>query len=317
MPELGQEAAQSGWPTMSGIGEIILFCCVAAIMIIAALGVLFLKRAAYSALCMVVVMLGISVLFFALQAPFNGIVQVVVYTGAIMMLFLFVIMMIGLSARDGFEEQRKGYIITAVGLGIVLAGVGAGAVLQSTIQGPGKIDADPYTNEPVTGLARVLFTDHWLTIELAGMLLITAALGAVLMTNSDRLRAKFNQRATVNARMKEYAAKGVHPGQLPAPGVYADSNSVDNPAISGELQSPIVESIPRVLRVRGLGKPMGALEPEVRESVQLARIDRSAQTLWATKADVPQSKAWGMGGAKPPTGLMQVKQSDLAEGETR
>lgn len=294
------------WPQMSGIGEALLFWCVATIMVVAALGVLFLKRAAYAALCMVVVMLGVAVLYFALQAPFNGVVQVVVYTGAIMMLFLFVIMMIGLSARDGFEEQRPGYVITAVVLGIALAGLGIAVVLHSTVTGPGTIDVDPYSNGPVTGLATELFANHWLTIELAAMLLVTSAVGAVLMTNSDRLRPKFTQRAAAEARMKEYATKGAHPGQIPAPGVYATSNAVDNPAISGDTGTIVEESIPRVLRVRGLGKPMGALEPEVTKSLQLAKAGRDQDTLWAEKAIVPQSRAWGMPGDKAPQGLKQV-----------
>lgn len=311
------EASTLEWPMMSGFGEILLFACTGLIMIIAALGVLFLKRAAYAALCMVVVMLGMAVLYFALQAPFNGAVQIVVYTGAIMMLFLFVIMMIGLSARDGYEEQRRGYIWVAIILGLALAGLGSAAVLLSTVQGPGAIPADPYSNQPVTGLAQELFNNHWLTIELSAMLLVTSAIGAVLMTNSDRLRQKFTQRATAEARMKEYAVKGAHPGQIPAPGVYAGSNSVDNPAISGDTQSTLLESVPRVLRLRGLEKPMGALPPDVRESLQLVRRGEEEGALWAAKADVPQSKAWGMGGAAAPAGLQQVKQSDLGEGDEK
>ncbi|MDK8351076.1 NADH-quinone oxidoreductase subunit J, partial [Gleimia europaea] len=105
--------------TTIGTGETVLFWITAAIMVLGALGVLFFKKAAYAALSMVLVMLGLSVLYFAQGAPFMGVVQVVVYTGAIMMLFLFVLMMIGLQATDNYQNQRRGNIVLAV--------IGAGA----------------------------------------------------------------------------------------------------------------------------------------------------------------------------------------------
>lgn len=305
------EVMTMGWPQMTSPGEALLFWSTAVIMVAAAFGVLLFRKAAYSALCMVVMMLGMAVLFFALQAPFNGAVQVIVYTGAIMMLFLFVIMMIGLGASDGFREQRKGYIAFAGLLGAALAIFGVGVVLASTVQGPGGIDADPYSNAPVTLLASALFQNHWLTIQLAACLLIIAAVGAVLLTHSDRLSVKFNQRVTAQARMSEYAARGAHVGQQPAPGVYALSNAVDNPAIAGDTLEPAEESVPRVLRLRGLERPIGAVSPDVAESLMLARAGRRDKTIWATKPMVQQSKAWGMPGADAPTGLLQMRGSDL------
>lgn len=304
------------WPAMSGFGEALLFWSVAAIMVAASLGVLLFRKAAYSALCMVVMMLGMAVLFFALQAPFNGAVQVIVYTGAIMMLFLFVIMMIGLGATDGFREQRRGYIIFSAFLGVALAVFGVGAVLHSIVMGPGGIDADPYSNQPVTLLAASLFQNHWMTIQLAACLLIIAAIGAVLLTHSDRLSVKFNQKVTAEARMSEYGAKGVHVGQQPSPGVYAASNAVDNPAIAGDTQMPAVESVPRVLRLRGLEKPIGSVSAEVAQSLRLAKDGRREQTIWATRAKVGRSGAWGMPGAAAPSGLHQMRAADLEVSQT-
>lgn len=315
------EIATVSWPSMGSWGEAVLFWSVAALMALGALGVLLFKKAAYAALSMVVVMLGMAVLFFSLEAPFNGAVQIIVYTGAIMMLFLFVIMMIGLGATDGYREQNRSYIWIAVAMGVALAVMTVGAVLSSKVPGPGKIDVDPYSNGPITGLAATLFQDHWFTIQLSAMLLITAAVGAVLLTHSDRLRAKFGQRKTAEARMKEYSVKGAHLGQTTAPGVYATSNAVDNPAISGESGAVITESIPRVLRLRGLDKPMGSLEPEVAQSLQLARQGEEEKTMWAPDRKVPQSRAWGMPGAPAPGGLRQVRHSDLdaqkAEGDQK
>lgn len=305
------------WPEMSGLGEALLFWSCAVIMIVAALGVLMFRKAAYSALCMVAVMLGMAVLFFALQAPFNGAVQVIVYTGAIMMLFLFVIMMIGLGASDGFREQRRGYIIFAVVLGVALAVLTVGALLHSTVVGSGSVGLDPYSSAPITSLAVSLFQNHWFTIQLAAMLLITSAVGAVLLTHSDRLGVKFNQINTADARMTEFRVKGVHPGQQAAPGVYAHSNAVGTPAIAGDTLAPVPESVPRVLRLRGLEQPIGAVSPEAAEALQLVKAGRRDQTMWSSAPKVPQSQAWGMGGKAAPTGLHQTFQSDLGQEEDK
>ncbi len=307
------EAVTFAWPQMSGIGEALLFWSTATIMVVAAIGVLLFRKAAYAALSMVTMMLGMAVLFFALEAPFNGAVQVIVYTGAIMMLFLFVIMMIGLGATDGYREQRRGYIWTAAVLGVALAVLTVGALLHSTVVGPGKIDLDPYTNAPITALAYSLFQNHWFTIQLGAVLLITAALGAILLTHPDRLGVKFNQVNTAEARMTEYRVKGVHPGQQAAPGVYAKTNAVGVPAIAGDTMEPVPSSVPRVLRLRGLERPIGSVSPDVAQALQLVRAGRVEETLWSSKPKVKQSLAWGMGGVGAPTGLRQVRQEDLQE----
>ncbi len=301
------------WPEMSGIGEALLFWSTAVIMVAAAIGVLLFRKAAYAALCMVTVMLGMAVLFFALEAPFNGAVQIVVYTGAIMMLFLFVIMMIGLGATDGFREQRPGYIITAAVMGVALAVLAVGALLHSTVVGPGKIDLDPYSNAPVTSLAFSLFQNHWFTIQLAAVLLITAAVGAVLLTHADRLGIKFDQVNTADARMTEYSVRGVHPGQKAAPGVYAQTNAVGLPAIAGDTMEPVLDSVPRVLRLRGLETPLGTVSPQVTEALQLVKSGRRDETMWSSTPQVPQSRAWGMGGDTAPSGLQQTFQTDLQD----
>ena len=97
------------WPEMASTGEAILFGCVAVFMIACALGVLFFKKAVHCAICMVGVMLGLAILYLMHGAAFLGTVQVVVYTGAIMVLFLFVIMMIGLGASDNYAQQARAH----------------------------------------------------------------------------------------------------------------------------------------------------------------------------------------------------------------
>lgn len=303
----------AAWPTMSGAGEVVLFWIVATLMVGGALGVLLFRKAAYAALSMVVVMIGMAILFFALQAPFNAAVQVIVYTGAILMLFLFVIMMIGLGASDGYLDQRRGYIWAAVLMGLALAVLFVSAILVSKVPGPGTMNEDPYSNVPVTALAVNLFQEHWLTIQITAALLITAALGAVLLTHSDNLGPKLTQRSVARARMMLYKATGRHVGQLTPPGVWASGNSVDNPAIAGDTLQPVEDSVPRVLRMRGLDKPMFEVDPAVAEALRLARSDQREVGAWGSDAKVPQSKAWGMGGAAAPTGLGQVRERDLED----
>lgn len=303
----------TAWPTMSGAGEVVLFWIVATLMVGGALGVLLFRKAAYAALSMVVVMIGMAILFFALQAPFNAAVQVIVYTGAILMLFLFVIMMIGLGASDGYQSQRRGYIWAAVLMGLALAVMFVSAILVSKVPGPGTMNDDPYSNVPITALAVNLFQEHWLTIQLTAALLITAAVGAVLLTHGDRLGPKLSQRSVARARMMLYKQTGRHPGQLTAPGVWASGNAVDSPAIAGDTLTPVEDSVPRVLRLRGLDKPMFEVDPAVAEALRVARTDGREAGPWGTKTKVAQSQSWGMGGAPAPTGLRQVQEHDVED----
>lgn len=310
------DVAVVGWPPMSGAGEATLFWVTAVFMVAAALGVLLFKKAAHAVISMVAVMVGMAIIYVALEAPFNGAVQVIVYTGAILMLFLFVMMMIGLGATDDYDKQRRGFIITGSILGLVFAGLFVTAVFMSQVPGPGTFFQDPaagaaYSNAPVTDLAVNLFQNHWFTIQVTAALLITAALGAMTLTHSDALGPKLTQRSVVNARMKAYAKNGRHIGQLPTPGVFATGNAVDNPSISGETLEAVDASVPRVLRLKGLDKPLGQVSPQVAEALQLARHTDRSTSRWGNQVKVEQSKAWGMAGASAPTGLNQVTAMDL------
>ena len=149
------------WPEMASTGEAILFGCVAVFMIACALGVLFFKKAVHCAICMVGVMLGLAVLYLMHGAAFLGTVQVVVYTGAIMVLFLFVIMMIGLGASDNYAQQSRGRIITSVLIALGLAAVVIGAVARSSATGSSdSLSSEPYSNAPITDLAATLFSRY-------------------------------------------------------------------------------------------------------------------------------------------------------------
>lgn len=301
---------------MASTGEAILFWVTAIVMVLGALGVLFFKKAAYSAISMVTVMLGLAVLYFAQGAPFMGVVQVVVYTGAIMMLFLFVLMMIGLQATDNYTNQKRSHIVLAV-LGSAVMAIALSAVIwKANLPAVKEFGVDPYSNEPIENLALALFSNYWFSMELAGALLITAAVGAVLLTHGDRLTPKRTQRHVVEAKMKAYAESSRHVGQRPSPGVYAGSNAVDVAALSGETHKPVTESVPRVLRVRGLDRSLGSLDPELARTMSDQAAGRETahpiHGVEATKS-VRLSGSWGMAGEGAPSGLIQQKAKPAIE----
>jgi NADH-quinone oxidoreductase subunit J len=225
--------------------EAVLFWVLAPIMVLAAAGLLFARKAVHAALCVITVMISLAFLYIAQDAPFLGVVQVVVYTGAVMMLFLFVLMLVGVDASDSLVETLRGQRwigwLAALGLGVVLVGV-VGRTAYPEPAGPPAGDAP---SNPV-GIARVVFGQHVLALEVVGTLLVTAALGALVLTHRQRLRPVVRQAERAAARV----AAGSRLTPLPAPGVYARHNAMDVPALDPDGR-PIDESVPRVLRIRG------------------------------------------------------------------
>ncbi|MGC5616568.1 NADH-quinone oxidoreductase subunit J [Georgenia sp. Z1491] len=291
-------------PGEIGTGETALFWVLATVMVIASTGLIFARRAVYAAVSLILVMLCLAVMYVAQGAPFLGVVQVVVYTGAIMMLFLFVLMLVGVDAADSLHEtiahQRWVAVVAGLGLIAVLVGVALQAVGLTEPAGLAAANAD---SNPV-GVARVLFGDFVLTMELTGALLITAALGAVVLTHRERLSPKVTQVEVEAAKMKTFKEEGGRLGQLPTPGVYARSNAADLPALSATGE-PIVESVPRVLRVRGQERTIGEVSPETVAAVARARTEPARglhggeATRGVTRAGLPS-----MPGEPAPTPLV-------------
>lgn len=225
--------------------EAVLFWTLGPIIVIAALGLLFARKAVHAALAVVVVMISLAFLYVAQDAVFLGVVQVVVYTGAVMMLFLFVLMLIGVDASDSLVETLRGQrwvgLLAGIGLGVVLAGV-VGRAAYGT---PTGLETANAASNPA-GIARIVFGDYVFAFEVVGALLVTAALGALVLTHRQRLTRRIGQKERAEARV---AAGGVLT-PLPAPGVYARHNAMDVPAL-GPDGRPLEHSVSRVLRVRG------------------------------------------------------------------
>src|SRR5699024_8029400 len=209
-------------------GEAVLFWILAVIAVIAALGVVASARAVYSALFLALTMIIMAVFYIAQGALFLGVVQVVVYTGAVMMLFLFVLMLVGISSEESLAEtlrgQRAASILVGIGFGALLVG-GIGHAVAA--MGPGRTGAPgPGQDGHVEALAELIFTRYLWAFELTGALLITATLGAMILAHREQLGPVRTQRARSIERFKT----GRHATPLPPPGVYARDNAVDAPA---------------------------------------------------------------------------------------
>jgi NADH-quinone oxidoreductase subunit J len=200
-------------------------------MVVCALGLLFARKAVHCALLLAVVMISLAVLYAVQDAPFLFAVQIIVYTGAILMLFLFVLMLVGRDSSDSVVEvlrgQRSAALLFGVGLAALLVGAVGRAFTDVTPAGLAAGGANWNGNVP--GLGRLIFTKYLFAFELTSALLITAALGAMVLAYAQtQAHAKRGQRATVEARLRGEHAR-ISP--LPGPGVYATANSVAVPAV--------------------------------------------------------------------------------------
>jgi NADH-quinone oxidoreductase subunit J len=228
---------------------VIAFWILAPVMVLAALGMVLVRKAVHSALMLAVVMISLAVLYAVQDAPFLFAVQIIVYTGAILMLFLFVLMLVGVDASDSLVETLKGQRLLAVvigaGLGLLLSVGTAQAVVGPPV---GLAQAAPDGNVPA--VAALLFNKYVFAFEVTSALLITAALGAMVLAHRERLTPKVTQREQVEQRMRDYASSGRHLGPLPAPGVYARHNAVDTPALLPDGTTSEI-SVSRSLKTRG------------------------------------------------------------------
>ena len=210
-------------------GEEVTFWILAPLALLGAVGMVWARNAVHSALWLVLTMLCLGV-FYVLQAgPFIGMVQIIVYTGAIMMLFLFVLMLVGRDASDSLIETLRGQRIAAILLGVafgVLVATGLARSLGTTAV-VGLAEANSANGGNVQGIARLLFTKYVFAFEVTSALLITAAVGAMVLAHVERAKADIADQVT---RMKARFRPGSYPGAKAGPGVYANTMSVAAPA---------------------------------------------------------------------------------------
>ena len=299
-------------------GETVMFWVAAPLLVLAALGVALCRKAVHSAICMVAAMLILALLYIEQGGLFLGVVQVVVYTGAIMMMILFVVMMVGVSASDNYRKSTASLRWFAYLAGAVLIALLTCAIVASKLPAVGHLaDANGADNPVAVGIS--IFTQHTHTLVLADVLLITAVVGSMLLNHADRLAPKADQRHTLAARWNAWRTRGTHIGQLPAPGVYASTNAVDVPAISGETGEPIEASVSRVLRARGEARTLSTVEPSASAALREQRHGDKAKGLHGREATqaVGRSGAWGMPGQSAPTGLMQPGKREVEKAHSQ
>ena len=232
----------------TGTPEAVQFYVLAPLAIAAALGMLLVKKAVHSAILMAFVMLILAFFYIAQDAPFLGIVQIVVYTGAVMMLFLFILMLVGVDSKDSLVETIKGIrfiaITSSLGIGTLLVVLISKATFGFQAVGLAGANADGN----VQAIAYKLFSTYVWAFEVVSALLITAAVGAMVLAHSQRISPRPTQREMAVRRFRGESLSDA--AGKPAPGVFARYNGVDVPALLPD-GSPAVESINDTLKARG------------------------------------------------------------------
>jgi NADH-quinone oxidoreductase subunit J len=255
-----------------GGGETVVFWVLGPIALAGALGMVFSRNAVHSALWLVNTMLAFGVFYVIQEAPFLGAVQIIVYTGAIMILFLFVLMLVGRDSADSVVETLRGQRVAATILGVGFAGLVGAGIARATedlpVAGLAAVEGEA-GNIPT--IAESLFTTYLLAFEVTSALLITAAVGAMVLAHIEREPgSRRSQKELSRARFLTD-----RPQTLPGPGVFARANSVAVPAILPDgrraedslatgIEPEDADQMPRPTGRAQLGSPdaaLGTLDP--------------------------------------------------------
>ncbi len=213
-------------------GEVAFWVC-APIAVACALAMVVARKPVHSAIFMAGVMISLGVLYAAQDAPFLFVAQIIVYTGAILMLFVFVVMLVGVDMTDSVVETIKGHRVASVLAGLGVAGLLVAVIGQGLFTGEatGLEAANAEFGGNAQGIAALVFTRYVFIFEATSALLITAAVGAMVLAHGERLAAKKRQPELARERMERYATEGAHPGTLPNSGVFARHNAIHVPAL--------------------------------------------------------------------------------------
>ncbi|WP_116539504.1 NADH-quinone oxidoreductase subunit J [Mycobacterium uberis] len=239
-------------------GEAVTFWVLGTLALVGAIGVVLSVNAVYSAMFLAMTMIILAVFYMISDALFLGVVQVVVYTGAVMVLFLFVLMLIGVDSAESLKEtlrgQRVAGVMAGVGFGVLLIAAIGNVSTNASFSGLAAANA----NGNIEGLAALIFSRYLWAFELTSALLITAAVGAMVLAH----RGRFERHKTQRELSQERFLPGGHPTPLPSPGVYARQNAVDVAALlpDGSYSELSVSRILRASGVDGLEMPSASVE---------------------------------------------------------
>ena len=171
--------------------ETVLFFLFAGLALTAAVGVVLMRNPVHSALALVSVLISIAVLFVIQDAQLVAAVQVIVYAGAIVVLFLFVIMLLGVDRSESLEEPVKSQRPIAIGVGLITAGglVALGWDHWTTGATATRGVLEPAGSNNVKAVAESLFTSFLWPFELTAVLLVIAVIGGVVLARRSHLPA--------------------------------------------------------------------------------------------------------------------------------
>ncbi|MCM3886939.1 NADH-quinone oxidoreductase subunit J [Frankia sp. R82] len=214
----------AGELTSTSTGEAVTFWILAPVAVLAALGMILVRSAVHSALLLVANLFCVAVFYLLQQAPFLGFVQIIVYAGAIMVLFLFVLMLVGVDSSDSLVETIRGQRLGAVIFGLGFAGLlvfPIGSAIDG-VHGNGLATAN--TGGNVQAIGRLLFSQYVFVFEAVSALLVVAAIGTMVLGHRERdAGGPVGQREWMRRRFTE--GRQVTP--LPGPGVFARHDSAD------------------------------------------------------------------------------------------
>jgi NADH-quinone oxidoreductase subunit J len=223
-----QTVLAAAGPNQVSTGEAVAFWILGPVALVGAIGMVLLRNAVHSALSLVATMMCLGLFYLIEQGPFLGLVQIIVYTGAIMILFLFVLMLVGRDSSDSLVETLRGQRVAALLSGVAFAllvalGIGR-AFTDQTVKNLDNANTQ-YGNN-VDGIAHLLFTKYLFAFELTSALLIVAAVGAMVLAHIEREGPKPTQKALARQRIRSG-----RPQPLPGPGVLSSGNAVGTPAL--------------------------------------------------------------------------------------
>src|SRR3989304_5938587 len=164
--------------------NLLLFFVLAGLAVLSALGMLLSRSALYSALFLIINFITVAVMYLTLHAPFIAIVQITVYTGAIMVLFVFVIMLLG-AEQIGSRHPQRGFLPLAIFLGAVLLVETVYIVISQRDFIPGAVEITAQFGSPKS-IGELLFNQYLLPFEVTSVLLLVAMIGAIVLTKSEK-----------------------------------------------------------------------------------------------------------------------------------
>jgi len=273
-------------------GTAVTFGICAVLAILGAVGLVSFTKPVYSALCLALVMISLAVIYASLNAPFLFAVQIIVYTGAVLMLFLFVVMLVGVDAHDSFTKTLKGHRVA-----VALAAVGILALLVlAVVQGisgnaVGAQSANDAAGGNVQGLASLIFSRYVIAFESTAALLITAAVAAMVLAHPEQLRRRVGQTERAANRLAAFAERGQHPGPKPSSGIFARHNSIATPALLPD-GTVAPDSVSAVVADRvAVASPAALLAPHEQVLTALSEQPLEAEPPVEAEADESQEVA--------------------------